>query len=362
MKILKIIYQTVTGYLFFFIKFKQIAKSKIIYFSEDANWAIKFVGIELKNGIKNIDKHISFFVTSKPIPIHNKICHFGSQYMWLQLKDKYKENNKIIVSFLHGDFAYDDTTDNHIKSFLASEKYINKIICSNNLVYTRLLKWGIDIEKICIIPLGVNRDKFYPLSNKLNNFYKKKYNLAQKKFIIGSFQKDGVGWGQGNTPKLIKGPDILCEVLKRISQKYQIHVLLTGPSRGYVIHFLRENNISFSHYYPKQYQEMNIFYNMLDLYLITSREEGGPLSIAESLACGIPLITSNVGMAEDFIIKNENGYIVEVGDIESYYKKFSHIYNLNKTNLKNFKNKIHESSYSLDWKIIAKKYLEEINR
>ena len=31
--------------------------------------------------------------------------------------------------------------------------------------------------------------------------------------LVGSFQKDGVGWGVGSEPKLIKGPDVLLDVV-----------------------------------------------------------------------------------------------------------------------------------------------------
>ena len=33
--------------------------------------------------------------------------------------------------------------------------------------------------------------------------------LPTSAFVVGSFQKDGVGWGEGLEPKLIKGPDVL---------------------------------------------------------------------------------------------------------------------------------------------------------
>ena len=42
--------------------------------------------------------------------------------------------------------------------------------------------------------------------------------------------------GKGNEMKLIKGPDILINVLKILSSKIDnLFVVLSGPSRGYVI-------------------------------------------------------------------------------------------------------------------------------
>ena len=35
-------------------------------------------------------------------------------------------------------------------------------------------------------------------------------------------------------PKLIKGPDVFCDVIERLAKDLPVHVLLSGPSRGYV--------------------------------------------------------------------------------------------------------------------------------
>ena len=85
-----------------------------------------------------------------------------------------------------------------------------------------------------------------------------KYNLPRDRIIIGSFQKDGVGWGEGNEPKLIKGPDIFCEVIKRLKKDFDIHVFLTGPARGYVKNHLKSNGIPFTHVFLKNYLDLGI--------------------------------------------------------------------------------------------------------
>lgn len=47
-------------------------------------------------------------------------------------------------------------------------------------------------------------------------------------------------------------------------------------------------------------KDMNKFYNSLDYILITSTVEGGPLPLTEGLACGKEIITSDVGMVDQF--------------------------------------------------------------
>ena len=40
-------------------------------------------------------------------------------------------------------------------------------------------------------------------------------------------------------------------------------------------------------------------YKCLDLYLITSREEGGPLALLESIASNVPVVSTPCGMSVD---------------------------------------------------------------
>ena len=67
-------------------------------------------------------------------------------------------------------------------------------------------------------------------------------------FVVGSFQKDGVGWGEGLEPKLIKGPDVLVAALEQVhAEAPGLVVLLTGPARGYVRQELDRLGIPYRH-------------------------------------------------------------------------------------------------------------------
>ena len=72
---------------------------------------------------------------------------------------------------------------------------------------------------------------------------------------------------------------------------------------------LKAMNVPFVHKYIEQYTDIPNYYYALDLYLVTSREEGGPMGLLESMASGIPVVSTNVGMAKDLIEDEVNGYI-----------------------------------------------------
>jgi glycosyltransferase involved in cell wall biosynthesis len=59
-------------------------------------------------------------------------------------------------------------------------------------------------------------------------------------------------------------------------------------------------------------------YDNIDLLLITSFYEGGPACVPEAYACGVPIVSSPVGMSLDFVRHNQNGYILSMNPYEDF--------------------------------------------
>ena len=51
-------------------------------------------------------------------------------------------------------------------------------------------------------------------------------------------------------------------------------------------------------------EELNELYNCLNLYIVTSRVEGGPQSIVECALSKTPIISTDVGIASEILSKN----------------------------------------------------------
>jgi 1,2-diacylglycerol 3-alpha-glucosyltransferase len=56
--------------------------------------------------------------------------------------------------------------------------------------------------------------------------------------------------------------------------------------------------------------ELSKFYSLADVFLITSLSESVPLTLLESLACGTPVVSTNVGIAKDVLGRN-NGFVID---------------------------------------------------
>ncbi|MBK6644616.1 MAG: glycosyltransferase family 4 protein [Anaerolineales bacterium] len=180
------------------------------------------------------------------------------------------------------------------------------------------LETGIDPSKVFLIPIGINTDFFSFRAKEHRHAAREKLGIPQSAFVVGSFQKDGVGWGDGMEPKLIKGPDVFVRTLKLLKNDVpELHVLLSGPARGYVKNGLDEAHIPYTHVYLNSYPDVAELFQALDLYIVASRQEGGPKAILESMASGVPLVTTRVGQAMDLVKHGENAFMTDVEDVES---------------------------------------------
>ena len=255
-----------------------------------------------------------------PPPFCIGIVHFYSRYSLLTSRwpKPLRFYHAAVITWFHG-----DPGDKNSKFGILGEKlarylpYLKYVVTSCTLTAEKLLRWGVPQSKLKVVPLGVDINLFRPPSLEEKTFARRKFGIPDEAICIASFQKDGVGWGEGLEPKLEKGPDVFLKVMRILSREYPLFVLLTGPARGYVKRGLEKLNVPYHHSFVKQHSELLSYYHAADIYLITSREEGGPLALLESLASGLPVVSTKVGMAPDVICHGENGFLANIEDAEA---------------------------------------------
>ena len=107
-------------------------------------------------------------------------------------------------------------------------------------------------------------------------------------------------------------------------------------------------------------KEMRNFYVKGDVWLCTSHSEGGPLGPIEAGACGLTVITTNVGDMPNFIDNNVNGFLVSEEDenkiVDEYVKHLIFLYE-NPEKLKEMKKNLYnKTKETRDWKIVSKNW------
>jgi glycosyltransferase involved in cell wall biosynthesis len=194
---------------------------------------------------------------------------------------------------------------------------LERVQVTNRAMEELVLETGIAPEKVHRIPIGIDVEAFPLRSLAGVGGARRELGLPESAFVVGSFQKDGVGWEDGLEPKLIKGPDVLLAVAERLHERIpELVVLLTGPSRGYVRAGLDRLGIAYRHELLPDVDAVARAYEAIDLCLVTSRDEGGPRAALEAMATGVPLVTTRVGQAADLVRHGENGWMVESEDVD----------------------------------------------
>ncbi len=177
---------------------------------------------------------------------------------------------------------------------------------------------GVSPGAVHLIPIGIDIESFPLVTPESRAQARGRLGLPADAFVAGSFQKDGVGWGEGLEPKLIKGPDVLVAALERVQAGApELHVLLTGPARGYVRRELERAGIPYRHLLASTRAELAGAYHAVDVCLVPARQEGGPKSVLEAMAAGVPLVTTKVGQATDLVEDGTNGWLVDVEDADA---------------------------------------------
>src|SRR5207253_8218069 len=119
---------------------------------------------------------------------------------------------------------------------------------------------------------------------------------------------------------------VLLDVAERLRREApELVVLLTGPARGYVKVGLARLGVAHQHVQLPDLDAVARAYRAIDVCLVTSRDEGGPKAVLESMATGVPLVTTRVGQAADLVRTGENGWLCEVEDAEALAAAAAHV-------------------------------------
>lgn len=232
-------------------------------------------------------------------------------------KIKNPEQKKIITTIHHINFSRN--------KFIEFKKFfdiVDKITTYYHAICPKIEK---DLKKLTtkeirVANFWINDNIFFNINERSS--LRRKYLIPENKYIIGSFQRDTEG-KHNIRPKLSKGPDIFIQIILNIKLLgKEPFIILTGRRREYVIKNLVDNNIPYLYKEMVSFNELNELYNCLDLYIVSSRVEGGPRSILECGIAKIPLISTDVGIAE-LILSKESIY--DVNNYLSYINAYPNI-------------------------------------
>lgn len=164
-------------------------------------------------------------------------------------------------------------------------------------------------EKITVIPNGVDSDKFRPFPKEEA---RKRLDLPNKRIILS------VG-------ELIprKGFDLLVKALKILLDEHHekdLYLVIVGEGkfRGELERLVASLHLSdhvrLAGVVP--HRELYLWYNAADLFCLASNREGWPNVVMESLACGTPVVATDVWGVPEIIRSEKLGLLTKRNERE----------------------------------------------
>lgn len=116
----------------------------------------------------------------------------------------------------------------------------------------------------------------------------------------------------------VKRVQDVVETFSQVRQQLGCKLLLVGdgPEMGRIIQQVRDLGLDEDVLFLGKREGIAEFYNMSDIKLLLSEKEAFGLVLLEAMACGVPVIGSNIGGMPEIIEPGINGYLVELGDTQ----------------------------------------------
>lgn len=184
-------------------------------------------------------------------------------------------------------------------------------------VKQKAIEFGFPKDKITIFPWGIDLETFKPGRN---DQFRQKLNWEDN-FVILSLRS----W------EAIYGVDIL---IRAFIQAHNIEpnlrlILLGRGSQEKIIHeLISKSGISEFVYLGGVIDQNNLpnYYHASDLYISASYSDGSSVSLMEALACGLPVLVSDIEGNKEWIIDQDNGWLFQAGVAENLAMKILEIY------------------------------------
>lgn len=226
------------------------------------------------------------------------INRINQLYMAAHIIKKIYGNDIKIISVIHSDFVrmyeQNELVNNNVDAFLC---------VSSDILGHFITGYHVDSEKVFFKDSPIYYEEGYL----------KQYSDTDKPIQIG--------YG-GRLEKAQKRADLLIPLVRRLEESginYHLNIAGDGSYYNkldeYIIQNDLEDKVGLYGFIP--FDKMNCFWKKCDIFINLSEVEGSCLSMLESMSFGaVPIVTDTSG-AKSFVSNNVNGYVANLGDIDT---------------------------------------------
>lgn len=315
------------------VQLRNLAKPKVALIIDSDSWAFANIARQISKKLKHRfdfqiiptevveDVNRILMMTSDCSVVH----FFWREYLNLVTKEFSRENSRLIgidpaIFFDKYVRKRTITTSVYDHLFLSDDEINARVPLFNELVkgYTVSSQRLMDLyRRIDVYPNpsqltedGVDLDLFRPMNTKRFNSF------GQRTMVVG--WAGNSAWA-GELGEDFKGfHTILKPAVEQLQQEgLKIRFELADRQRGFIAH-----------------ERMPEYYSTLDLYVCPSKIEGTPNPVLESMACGVPVVSTDVGVVPQLVDDDPFDMILPCRSIDILKERIRDIYHKSPTEMK----------------------------
>lgn len=233
-----------------------------------------------------------------------------------------------IVHTYHGHVFHSYFNNAKTKFFIKTERFLARRTDAIVVISEQQKKeLSIDFKiapanKFHLIPLGLDLDKFADCQEEKRQRFRAEFGLADDEIAIGII---GRLVPVKNHYLFLKGIKYL---LDHSSKKIKAFIIGDGETRNDLENMARKVDIKFTsqndtfHPHPLVFTswrcDVDVINAGLDLVVLTSFNEGTPVSLIEAQAANKPIVSTRVGGIGDIVVEHETALLADITDSETF--------------------------------------------
>lgn len=200
-------------------------------------------------------------------------------------------------------------------------KMADKVIGVSEAVTEEYLKGKLNLcdSKVQLINNGVALPRFVSLEELAEA--KKKWGIEEDDFVIGS-----IGRMLSDANKRFSDLIKAFAIFTKGKENLKLLLVGDGPEREGYEKLTEELDIKKKVLFTGYQSDVSLFYKLMDVFALVSRNESFGLVLAEAMLNKLPVVATKVGGMKYIVDDTETGYLVEPFQVEQIAEKLEELY------------------------------------
>lgn len=295
-----------------------------------------FLYKKIEEGKNRIEICVRKIIENLPCTV---ICNFPRYTFWSSCIVKHLYPDQVrIVAVQHSDDPV------YYEAYGMWKEYVDQYMVISSQIKEKLL--------LC----GINQDRIIHLE----------WQVFCKENLERTWSKQGsclqIGYA-GRVTTISKRMDLLLVIAQKLREKnigFQLNIAGTGNYMETMQQKIREEELEkyivLIGYLDRE--KISEFWNRQDIMVSCSEREGHSISQSEAMAEGAVPVITDVSGAKDDVTDSYNGYIVDVGDLDTIVDRIIYLYH-NRKELEQMGKRAHDTIYERQKNMDQKKFWDD---